>query len=224
MRFSFKNIYQFIRDIIHVIIHGNLDSSDFIVLDEKEVVFASVAKSGSSSIKTSIFGEFPNNKSIHFHSREFSHKRIPRKKGKYFSFAYVRNPYGRIISCYKNKFNMADDSQFLYSNYLFGYLKNDDSFEDFVRKLSKIPNFLCDRHFKTQYSIIHSRGAKMQHIGRMEDLPEDYENIRKRFNFDELKVLNKTRDSGEDIQLNDEIKEIIYNKFKIDFTEFGYRK
>jgi hypothetical protein len=58
----------------------------------------------------------------------------------------------------------------------------------------------------------------------MEDLPEDYESIRKRFNFDELKVLNKTRDSGEDIQLNDEIKEIIYNKFKIDFTEFGYRK
>ena len=42
----------------------------------------------------------------------------------------------------------------------------------------------------------------MQHIGRMEDLPEDYENIRKKFNFDELKVLNKTRDSGEDIQLN----------------------
>ena len=119
---------------------------------------------------------------------------------------------------------MAEDSQFLYSNYLFGYLKNDDSFEDFVRKLSKIPNFLCDRHFKTQYSIIHSRGAKIQHIGRMEDLPEDYENIRKRFNFDELKVLNKTRDSGEDIQLKDEIKEIIYDKFKIDFTEFGYRK
>ena len=224
MRFSFKNIYQFIRDIIHVIIHGNLDSSDFIVLDEKEVVFASVAKSGSSSIKTSIFGEFPKDRSIHFHSREFSYKRIPRKKRKYFSFAYVRNPYGRIISCYKNKFNMAEDSEFLYSNYLFGYLKNDDSFEDFVRKLSKIPNFLCDRHFKTQYSIIHSRGAKIQHIGRMEDLPEDYENIRKRFNFDELKVLNKTRDSGEDIQLKDEIKEIIYDKFKIDFTEFGYRK
>ena len=224
MRFSFKNIYQFIRDIIHVIIHGNLDSSDFIVLDEKEVVFASVAKSGSSSIKTSIFGEFPKDRSIHFHSREFSRKRIPRKKRKYYSFAYVRNPYGRIISCYKNKFNMAEDSQFLYSNYLFGYLKNDDSFEDFVRKLSKIPNFLCDRHFKTQYSIIHSRGAKMQHIGRMEDLPEDYENIRKRFNFDELKVLNKTRDSGEDIHLKDEIKGIIYDKFKIDFTEFGYRK
>jgi hypothetical protein len=58
----------------------------------------------------------------------------------------------------------------------------------------------------------------------MEDLPEDYENIRKRFNFDELKILNKTRDSGEEIQLKDEIKEIIFDKFKIDFTEFGYRK
>ena len=224
VRFSFKNCYQFIRDIIHVIIHGNLDSSDFLILDESEVIFASVAKSGSSSIKTSIFGEFSKDRSIHHHTRDFSHKRIPKKKRPYFSFAYVRNPYGRIVSCYKNKFNMEEDSQFLYSNYLFGYLKNDDSFEDFVKKTSKIPNFLCDRHFKTQFSIIHSRGARMNHIGRMEDLPEDYENIRKRYNFDDLKILNKTSGSGEEILLSEETKEIIYDKFEIDFKEFGYSK
>ena len=147
-----------------------------------------------------------------------------KKTRPYFSFAYVRNPYGRIVSCYNNKFNMEDESQFLYSNYLFGYLKNDDSFEDFVKKTSKIPNFLCDRHFKTQFSIIHSRGARMNHIGRMEDLPEDYENIRKRYNFDELKILNKTSGSGEEILLSDETKEIIYDKFEIDFKEFGYSK
>ena len=119
---------------------------------------------------------------------------------------------------------MEDESNFLYSNYLFGYLKNDDSFEDFVRKTSKIPNFLCDRHFKTQYSIIHSRGAKMEHIGRIEDLPDDYEEIRKRYGFNELKILNKTQDSGKENLLNDDIKQIIYNKFEIDFREFVYEK
>ena len=64
----------------------------------------------------------------------------------------------------------------------------------------------------------------MNHIGRMEDLPEDYENIRKRYNFDELKILNKTSGSGEEILLSDETKEIIYDKFEIDFKEFGYSK
>ena len=224
MKISPRNIYQFIRDIIHVIIHGDLDSSDFLILDESKVVFASVAKSGSSSIKTSIFGEFPKDRSIHYHTRKFSRKRVPKNKRSYFSFSYVRNPYGRMISCYKNKFNMENEADFLYSNYLFGYLKNDDSFEDFVRKTSKIPNFLCDRHFKTQYSIIHSGGAKMQHIGRIEDLPDDYEEIRMRYGFNELKILNKTQNSGQEILLNDDIKEIIYKKFEIDFREFMYEK
>ena len=64
----------------------------------------------------------------------------------------------------------------------------------------------------------------MNHIGRMEDLPEDYENIRKRYNFDELRILNKTRGSGEEIFLSDETKEKIYEKFEIDFKEFGYSK
>jgi hypothetical protein len=58
----------------------------------------------------------------------------------------------------------------------------------------------------------------------MEDLPEDYENIRQRHNFDELRILNKTRGSGEEILLSDETKDIIYDKFEIDFKEFGYSK
>ena len=224
MRFSFKNFLQFTRDILHTLIHGDLDSSDFIIIDELEVVFASVAKSGSSSIKTSIFGEFSKDRSIHYHISDFSNKRIPKNKRSYFSFSYVRNPYDRVLSCYNNKFNMKDESEFLYSNYLFGYLKNEDSLEDFVRKISKIPNFLCDRHFKTQYSIIHSKGAIMNHIGRLENIKEDYEDIRKRYDFNELTILNKTKDPKEQIFLSEELKEKIFEKFEIDFREFGYSK
>ncbi len=224
MRLSLKNFYQFTRDILHTLIHGDLDSSDFIIIDELELVFASVAKSGSSSIKTSMFGEFSKDRSIHYHISDFSHRRIPKNKRSYFTFSYVRNPYDRVLSCYKNKFNMKDESEFLYSNYLFGYLKNNDTLEDFVKKISKIPNFLCDRHFKTQYSIIHSKGAKMSHIGRLENLKEDYEKIRKRYDFNELKTLNKTRDPNEEIFLSEELKELIFNKFEIDFKEFGYSK
>lgn len=119
---------------------------------------------------------------------------------------------------------MKDESEFLYSNYLFGYLKNEDSLEDFVNKILKIPNFLCDRHFKTQYSIIHSKGAIMNHIGRLENINEDYEDIRKRYDFNELSILNKTKDPKEQIFLSKELKEKIFEKFEIDFREFGYSK
>ena len=52
MKISLKNTYHFLRDMARVVIRGELDSPDFIILDEKEVVFASVAKSACSSIKT----------------------------------------------------------------------------------------------------------------------------------------------------------------------------
>ena len=224
LRLSFKNLIQFSRDIIHTLIHGDLDSSDFIIIDELEVVFASVAKSGSSSVKTSMFGEFSKDRSIHYHISDFSHKRIPKNKRSYFSFSYVRNPYDRVLSCYNNKFNMKEESDFLYSNYLFGYLKNEDSFEDFVNKISKIPNFLCDRHFKTQYSIIHSKGAEMNHIGRLENIQEDYEEIRKRYDFNELPMLNKTKDPKGEFFLSEELRDKIFKKYEIDFREFGYKK
>ncbi len=64
----------------------------------------------------------------------------------------------------------------------------------------------------------------MKHIGRIEDLPDDYEEIRKRYGFNELKILNKTQDSGKENLLNDDIKEIIHRKFEIDFREFVYEK
>ncbi|SVA56043.1 uncharacterized protein METZ01_LOCUS108897 [marine metagenome] len=219
-----RNLYQFIRDAAHVLLHGNLDSSDYIILDDKKVIFASVAKSACTSIKTSITEEPPKSPTIHKHIREFSHKRIPRGKHSYFAFTYVRNPYERLASCYRSKFNLEDKSKFLYSHYLFGYMDNNDTFEEFVRKVSKIPDFMCDRHFKSQHSIIFSSGAKVDYVGKVEDLPSDFEEIRQRYGFSELKVLNKSQGKSSEMLLTDEIRELIYNRFKKDFETFGYEK
>ena len=192
MKISLKNTYHFLRDMARVVIRGELDSPDYIILDEKEVVFASVAKSACSSIKTSIYGSPPEGIQIHQHTSHLSHRRIPKKKTSYFSFAIVRDPYERLASCYRAKFNKVDESKFMFSNYLFGFLKNDDSFEEFVRKVSKIPDILCDRHFKAQNKIVFASGKKMDFIGKFENLPSDFEEIRERYDFAELPMLNKS--------------------------------
>ena len=223
MRFTLGNLYQFIRDTGHLIIHGNLDSSDFFIMDHNELVYASVAKSACSSIKTSMAGEFPKGRSIHYHTRNLSQKKIPRSKRSYFSFTYVRNPYDRLISCYKDKFVKQRES-FLYTHYLFGYLSVDDSFEDFVRKVSRLPDFLCDRHFKSQCGIVFSRGSRIDHIGKVEDLPEDYRKIRERYGFAELKKLNKSRRVGDEELLTENVKEMIHNRYRKDFETFGYER
>ena len=222
MKISMKNTYHFLRDMARVVIRGELDSPDYIILDEKEVVFASVAKSACSSIKTSIYGSPPEGIQIHQHTSHLSHRRIPKKKTSYFSFAIVRDPYERLASCYRAKFNKVDESKFMFSNYLFGYLKNDDSFEEFVRKVSKIPDILCDRHFKAQNKIVFASGKKIDFIGKFENLPSDFEEIRERYDFAELPMLNKSSGRTASDLFSDETRALASKRYEKDFELFGY--
>ena len=222
MKISLKNTYHFLRDMARVAIRGELDSPDFIILDEKEVVFASVAKSACSSIKTSIYGTPPEGIQIHQHTSHLSHRRIPKKKSSYFVFAIVRDPYERLASCYRAKFNKADESKFMFSNYLFGYLKNDYSFEEFVRKVSKIPDILCDRHFKAQNKIVFASGKKVDFIGKFENLPMDFEEIRKRYDFAELPILNKSSGKSAADLFSDETRALASKRYEKDFELFEY--
>ena len=222
MKFSLKNTYQFLRDIARVVFRGELDSPDFIILDQKEVVFASVAKAACSSIKTSIYGKPPEGTLIHQYTSHLSHRRIPKKKASYFVFTIVRDPYERLASCYRAKFNHKDESKFMFSNYLFGYLKNDDSFEEFVRKISKIPDMMCDRHFKAQNKMVFAYGTKVDFIGKFENLQSDFEKIRERFGFEELPILNKSSGRSAADLFSDETRALASKRYEKDFELFGY--
>ena len=222
MKLSLKNMRHFLRDMARTAIRGELDSPDFIILDEKEVIFASVAKSACSSIKTSICGTPPEGVKIHQHTSHLSHRRIPKKKGQYFVSTIVRDPYERLASCYRAKFNREDESTFIFSNYLFGYLKNHDSFDEFVRKVSKIPDKISDRHFRSQHKIVFASGNKVDFIGKFENLPSDFEGIRDKYGFGELPVLNKSSGKSAADLFSDETREATSRRYKRDFELFGY--
>lgn len=222
MKLSFVNIYQFIRDLVRTVLRGELDSPDYIVLDEKEVIFASVAKSACSSIKTAIYGKPPDGIQIHQHTSHLSQRRIPRKKSSYFTFAIVRNPYERLASCYRAKFNKEDESQFMFKNYLFGYLKNDDTFDEFVRKVSKIPDRICDRHFKSQHKLVFASGEELDYIGKFENLPTDFDEIRNKYGFDHLPLLNKSTGKTAVDLFSEKSRKLAKKRYKRDFEMFSY--
>lgn len=224
MKPTMRNLYQFFRDMGHVLLHRELDSPDLIILDEEEVVFVSVAKSACSSIKASITENPPDGTTVHDHISHLSNRRIPVSKRSYFVFTFVRDPYERLTSCYRSKFNKQNESEFIYSHYLFGYLKNDDTFEEFLRKVSKIPDFLSDRHFKSQHYIIFSHGNKIDYIGKVENLDSDYEDIRQRYGFSELTVRNKSQGKSANELFTTESRKMVYKRYKKDFEVFGYAK
>ena len=64
----------------------------------------------------------------------------------------------------------------------------------------------------------------MDHVGKVEDLPADYEEIRERYDFNDLKILNKSRGTSSDELLTDEVKGLIHKRFKKDFDAFGYER
>jgi hypothetical protein len=68
-------------------------------------------------------------------------------------FTVVRNPFARLVSVYRSFFEKAS-AQFIYDDYLFGILKKDISFAEFVNALQIIPNVLKDQHVKPQHGLL----------------------------------------------------------------------
>ncbi len=68
-------------------------------------------------------------------------------------FTVIRNPFARIVSVYRDFFERPS-SHFIYEDYLFGILKKDLSFREFVDILQIIPDTLKDQHLKPQNAFL----------------------------------------------------------------------
>jgi hypothetical protein len=76
---------------------------------------------------------------------------MPDRKAAYFTV--VRNPFSRLVSVYRQFFERPSAS-FLYEDYLFGILKKEISFGEFVRTVATIPPALMDQHIRPQYRFL----------------------------------------------------------------------
>jgi len=73
------------------------------------------------------------------------------KYKKFFTFAFVRNPYARIYSCWKNK---VRGDRFHKSFRRFGIGPN-TSFDQFVDIVFRWPDSLSEQHFRSQFSELY---------------------------------------------------------------------
>ena len=68
-------------------------------------------------------------------------------------FTLVRNPFARIVSVYRQFFERVHDP-FLYDDYMFGILRRQMPFKDFVRIVRDIADVLKDQHLKPQHRFL----------------------------------------------------------------------
>lgn len=96
------------------------------------------------------------------------HHTLPGKEVRFFTV--VRNPFARIVSVYREFFE-KERKPFLYEDYLFGALRQQMSFTQFVSTVRLIPDLLKDQHLKPQQCFLryYERNGKPVRVLKLED-------------------------------------------------------
>ncbi len=94
----------------------------------------------------------------------------PRLYKGYFKFAFARNPWDRLISCWNNKIVAANtDPQFGFTPTEFEKMKKFHNFVDYVGGLDIET---CDHHLRSQCSLIDL--DRVDYLGRLETFTLDF--------------------------------------------------
>ncbi len=101
-----------------------------------------------------------------------------------FSFAFVRNPWDRLVSCYRDKIlgEAPDYTSFdpqrgvAFCLARFDLYRAGMSFDDFVTAVAAIPDEDADDHFRAQSTFITDRNGDLavSFVGRFENLAHDF--------------------------------------------------
>jgi hypothetical protein len=128
----------------------------------------------------------------------------------YFTFAFVRNPWDRLVSSFFWA-RQGNNPRLL-------------EYEDFPHFVRDLPNL--DRSEDSQWSYVSGRQGKQQveYIGYYERLAEDFDYVCERLGVTlELPHLNASKRRDYRDYYDDETREIVRAVYKDDVEKFGYR-
>jgi hypothetical protein len=91
-----------------------------------------------------------------------------------FRFAFVRNPYARILSCYLEKIVQDEIERRRHQHWLGFEQREPVSFLNFLQAIDRIPERDRDIHWKSQAATINDRFIHYHFIGRFEHLDRDF--------------------------------------------------
>lgn len=192
-----------------------------------ELIFVHIPKSaGHSIIET--FGK-NDIKIVDHNIRNLNYKYLKDKikdyKQNYFIFAFVRNPWDRVVSSFFYLINGGCNSKDKEDGikYLIEYKGN---FKLFVKNAFKNKKIFDQLHFKPQYKWICNKNKEVlvDFIGKFENLNEDINKISTIINikFKELPHKNKSDHKFYKEYYDEETKEIIREVYNEDIELFNY--
>lgn len=168
---------------------------------EKKFIYLSLPKVASTSLHKFMKDEVENS-FVEWDMMELKSKNKQIDFNNYFSFAFVRNPWNRMYSCWKDKCFI--DDVFLENAPFFKQHKN-ISFEKFVGvvELQIKENPWCDPHIRPMNRLLDGHKGyleinKIDYVGKVESLESDVTDVLNKLKIDKTfsnLVLNKSKNN-----------------------------
>jgi len=163
-----------------------------ILLDGYGAVYIDIAKVASSSIKATLAsvleleGTGGNPHDVAFPRPTSSDPTGERIYPGLYAFAFVRNPWDRLVSCYRDKiggevtdFTGIAESGVAHCLARFDVFKAGMSFREFVHAVASIPDEDADEHFRSQADYVTNSSGEVaiDFVGRYEKLDNDFAQV-----------------------------------------------
>ncbi|MBO6558811.1 MAG: sulfotransferase family 2 domain-containing protein [Pseudomonadales bacterium] len=211
-----------------------------IYLERYEAVYIDIAKVASSSIKATLASVLEL-ESADGNPHDVDFPRPPKANpdgedfySNLYSFAFVRNPWDRLVSCYRDKIGgeVPDFTGFAETGVAhclarFDVFKSGMSFRDFAYAVASIPDGEADEHFRSQADYVtNSRGqVAVNFVGRYENLAEDFNSVARRIGLNpNIKLPHLQAASKRDFTAyyTPEISSLVESRYARDIELFKY--
>lgn len=192
-------------------------------------IFIHVPKTGGTSIeKTSLFDDQRErtNQDVGGHSNAMKFKHtFPEEFNSYFKFAFVRNPWDRLVSAffYLGDFGSNEGDREAAAKYIKKYDKNFHAFCCDFLKEENINNIV---HLKPQYGFIYDDqdNILVDFVGKLENIEQDFKFVCSKLGCPyTLKQKRTGRHNYYTECYTDETKEIVERVYQKDIDLFGYK-
>ena len=219
-----------------------------IVLHRYQAIYFQIPKVACSSIKHAFakllqfsdneiefihLVDFPSVDKEHCNSAEYQ---------RYLRFAFVRNPWDRLWSCYCSKIaTRKRNTGYRFKNGIhrsfskYKSIRAGMPFAEFVHAVRDIPDEQSDLHFRSQHSFVtdHKGELLVDFIGHFEQLQNDFNRLCGKAGMPKQSLAHKNRrypkHCGDSFNrhyshyYDDETVTIVADRFKTDIELFGYR-
>jgi hypothetical protein len=204
-----------------------------IILKDMEVICFCIPKCANTSIKRAFMQMLGKKGNPHGPGKfeTISKWTAGYKYPHFFKFAFVRNPYARLVSCYQNKIK---GKKFHYPFARFGFTP-DTTFSDFVQTIERYPDFLSDQHFRSQYyelvvlDDVKTPWLVPDFIGKVETIGPDWDYVvEKIYNISGRKLPPLPRENPDKDKrpwqsyYDDHTRALVQRRYIMDFEVFKY--